>query len=63
MFLYSLADAVGILTGKLEPDSVECNLQEQFAKVSAYDVDFHNDGGQEFAKRFFVVSAVDDKTC
>ena len=54
--LYSLAGAVGILTGKLTPDPVECNLPELFAKLSAYDVDFLDVRGQEFAKRSLVVA-------
>ena len=38
--LDSLADAVGILTGKLTPDPVECNLPDLFAKLSATTLTF-----------------------
>jgi magnesium chelatase family protein len=55
--LYSLADAVGILTGRLEVEPVCCQLSELFAKLSVYDVDFQDVRGQEYAKRGLVVAA------
>ncbi len=55
--LYSLADAVGILTGRLEVEPVCCQLSDLFAKLSAYEVDFHDVRGQEYAKRGLVVAA------
>jgi magnesium chelatase family protein len=55
--LYSLADAVGILTGRLEVEPVCCQLTDLFAKLSVYDVDFHDVRGQEYAKRGLVVAA------
>jgi len=53
----SLAAAVGILTGRLLAEPTVTDLDELFAKLSSYDVDFADVRGQEFAKRALVVAA------
>src|SRR5205085_5779932 len=53
----TLAQAVGILSGQLEAEPTVSRIDELFAKLSSYDVDFADVRGQEFAKRALVVAA------
>jgi magnesium chelatase family protein len=53
----SLAEAVGLLSGQLSAEPIASQIDELFQKLSAYDVDFSDVRGQEFAKRALVVAA------
>lgn len=56
--LGALGEAVGLLTGEIDCDPVAGGLvEEQFARLNQYDVDFGDVRGQEFAKRALVVAA------
>src|SRR5205807_7984332 len=49
--VHSLTEAVALLSGQVQAEPVTAGIDELFAKLNTYDVDFADVRGQEFAKR------------